>query len=223
MKQVKYIPYITYALVTLNVLVFGVMQWRFGTTESSHALMTMGANFGPAVIVMNQWWRLITAGFIHIGIMHLVMNMFVLYYLGEELEQIIGHTRFLIVYLTAVLGGNLMTAMMSTSIAAGASTGIFGMFFAMVILGWLFPQNGYLRSRGMTFGLLIVMNVVFDLLSSRVDNFGHIGGAIYGALMTLVLFGSAKKSPHSYRSLALFAMVVLTGALLWIGFNKIGG
>lgn len=210
-------------LVILNILVFIWMLIKYGTTTQAVPLVEMGANFAPMIIQYNEWFRLITAAFIHIGAAHLLMNLVVLFFLGIELEPIMGSWRFIILYFISAIGGNLMSFAFSESISAGSSTALFGMFAAMLVLSYVYPDNRYLRQRSMSMGFVLLLNVILGLINQGVDNFGHMGGALFGALVTLIL-----QTPHksdiklSYKIVAGMAIIVLSIFFVYYGFTSRG-
>ena len=120
----------------------------FGSSRNPYLLILFGAKYNP-LILEGEWWRLITPMFLHIGLIHLVMNSFALYYLGTAVERIYGRYRFLFIYLFAGFAGTLASFLFSPdSISAGASGGIFGLFGALLFFGILlilaaiFPDHG---------------------------------------------------------------------------------
>lgn len=214
-------PFMTYLFLSLNIIVYLITLWRFGTTENTYVLLLMGAKFSPLIIAEQQWWRLLSAAFLHIGIQHLIMNGITLYFLGQELERIMGHWRFTLVYFIAAIGGNVFSFAFSDSVSAGASTALFGMFASIIVLSKMYPRVHALKQRASTYTILIVLNVLNGLIMPGIDNWGHFGGAIYGAIATLVV-GLAIKSETSKkeRLLALVIGVILTVLLIMYGIHQ---
>lgn len=202
-------PYVTYLFLSLNLIIFILTFLRFGTTQSSQALLTMGANFRPYVILNQEWWRLVSATFIHIGLQHLLFNMLTLYFMGPELESILGHLKFGFLYMGAGIGGNLTSFAFSNAISAGASTALFGMFASFVVLAIIHPKSHYLWQRSRTFLILIILNLVNGLFTAGIDNWGHIGGLVFGGLLTYIIGSKAPSSVPWYRRLL---------GLIFIGF-----
>lgn len=214
-------PFMTYFFLGLNIIVYLITLWRFGTTENTYALILMGAKYSPLIIADQEWWRLLSAAFLHIGAQHIIMNGITLYFLGQELERIMGHWRFTIVYLVAAIGGNIFSFAFSDSVSAGASTALFGMFASMIVLSKMYPRVHSLQQRATTYTILIVLNVVNGFLIPGIDNWGHFGGAIYGAIATLIV-GLAIQSEISKkeRLLALVIGVILTVLLIMYGIHQ---
>lgn len=218
----SYTPYMTYIFLALNVAMYVYMLLRYNTTTNTMALLEAGANFTPAVVLNNEWWRLITAAFIHIGFSHILMNGITLYFLGIDLERIHGHFRFAIIYLVSALGGNLFSFAFNINVSAGASTAIFGMFASYLVLAHLNPDSPLFRQRASTFTILIVLNFMNGLFTSGIDNWGHFGGALFGALMTFAIgFGSSRSVSRLERGLAIIALLVVSMILIFVGRNMI--
>ncbi|MBK0347532.1 rhomboid family intramembrane serine protease [Aerococcaceae bacterium zg-ZJ1578] len=217
-------PILTYLLIIINLCIYLMMIVTWGTTETSEVLLQAGAMFRLSIILFGQWWRLFTAGFIHIGVEHLLMNLLSLYFAGIELERITGHWRFLCIYLLSIVGGNALSFALASGsvISAGASTGIFGLFAAYIVLAKLFPSSRYLKDRSQTFTMLIVVNLGLNIFSGTIDMWGHIGGAIFGALATLMV-GIPNQDKQSWlkRILVIIAIIALFMLLIFVGFKKI--
>lgn len=183
-------PTVTRVLMGLNVAVFVIMvaygYWAYGTingTEDMAVLETFGAKFNDRILA-GESWRLFSAMFIHIGPFHLLVNLYALYSLGPLVEGYFGHWRFLIIYLVAGLAGSLASYAFSPIPSAGASGAIFGLAGASVVYFFFFRENFGARGRAMLQNILLViaLNLVFGLTVSGIDNYGHIGGLVGGAL-----------------------------------------
>lgn len=193
-QKIKRMPYITLIFLGIQVLVYvlmelyGLTQGIYSGSENSEILVLFGAMTPYKIVFEHQYWRFITPIFIHIGLAHLALNSLSLYFVGRILEPIIGHTRYFFVYMLSGIMGNLFSFAFGNpgSISAGASTSLFGIFAAFIILGKMIYhpliQN---MSRNMT--LLIVMNLVMNLFDSGVDILGHLGGAVGGLLLMLIV------------------------------------
>lgn len=213
-------PFISYAVISISVIVFVLME----IVGSSHWVPTL-VDFGAKSnlhIVAGQWWRLITASFVHIGFMHLALNMIIVYYLGARLEMIMGHWRFLVLYLVSGLGGVIASFAFTHAISAGASTAVFGLFASTLVLRHLFPHSMEFQYLGSQYFILILINIVFGFLNPGIDNAGHIGGLVAGWLIMYAL--SLKGSGHPPMSKRILALTILVGVMavgVWIGYNRI--
>jgi rhomboid protease GluP len=207
---------VTIVLIIINILVFLWLTVNGGSTNTA-TLVTYGAKYTP-LIVAGQWWRLLTAGFLHIGIQHLVINMLTLYFLGLYLESILGSVRMLLVYLMSIIGGNVLSAVLAAnSVSAGASTGIFGLFGAFIFLGAEFHENPLIHQLARQFLILVIFNLVADLMPG-IDMAGHVGGLVAGFFMTAVV-GAPKLGQISLikRLLSGTILVLLVWMLVWRG------
>lgn len=215
-QAIKQSP-VTSILIAICILVFLGMTITGGSTNTN-VLVAWGAKFTP-LIRQGQWWRLISAGFIHIGFQHLLINVVSLYFIGMYIENIMGHYQMLLIYLVSVLTGNLVSAVwVPTSISAGASTGIFGLFGAFILLGVAYRDNQAIRLLARQFLILVAFNIVADLLMPGVDLAGHLGGLIGGFLMAAIL-GAPRLGKISLikRFLSGTILVILIVFIYWRG------
>jgi membrane associated rhomboid family serine protease len=217
-------PVVTVALVLLNVLVFA---WGYSKAREKHldsdflrgnvevgqgvekakALYQIQEKSGAitaAALIEGQWWRLLTAGFVHIGFLHLLMNMVFLYLAGRFLELMWGPIRYLVIYLAAVLGGCCLSVVHHVGLSAGASGGVCGLLAAEAV--WFLFNRRYLprvllRQARTAFFVNLVL-LVFISSFNGVGGWGHFGGAATGA-MTAMLLQLHRFGPPPWRWLAL--------------------
>src|SRR5699024_11863450 len=114
---------------------------------------------------------------------HLIFNGLIVYFLGAQLEMLIGHFRYFLLYLFSGIMGNAASFALNFSISAGASTAIFGLFAATIVLAKLYPHQASIQQLSRNYLVLIILNVVFGLFSTGIDNAGHIGGFVGGYLI----------------------------------------
>ena len=189
----------TTGLIVINVLVFFLLSLR-GDTESGYFMLQYGAMYEPLVTEGHEYYRLITSLFLHFGIQHLLNNMVMLGALGYQLENEIGRIKFLLIYFISGIGGNLCSLYWNVShgeqvISAGASGAIFGLMGALLyIVAVNRGRLGRLSERGML--IMVALSLYFGLTSSGVDNSAHIGGLIWGILITVLLY-RRKRMDHS--------------------------
>lgn len=205
------IPYATYALIGINVVVL-LAEMASGATTSKE-LFDFGGLFGPAV-ADGDWWRIVTGGFLHAGPIHLLFNMYVLYIAGTLLEPGIGTPRFLAIYVISLLSGSFGALLLDpNTVTVGASGAIFGLMAAVLVVA---------RGRGMEqiasqFGLFIVLNLVLTFSISNISVGGHLGGLAGGALAALLLVGTERRAPGSY------AIAFEVGGLVLLGVGAVVG
>jgi rhomboid protease GluP len=205
---------ITWIVLALNILVFVAMVAGGVNvlTPASDALIRWGADFGPRTTA-GEWWRLITSTFVHIGILHLVFNMFVLIQIGPFLERLFGRTAFTLIYVVAgIAGGMASLAWDPYRVSAGASGAIFGLYGAL--LGFLAIQRRHLPApavASLTQSALVFIgyNVVNGLATLNIDMAAHAGG-LAGGLVWGALLSAAAMLPLFRRSAV--RNVVLTAA-----------
>jgi membrane associated rhomboid family serine protease len=206
-------PQLTYVLIGINVAV-GIGSLLSGGGAGLFTGSTALTNDGAVsrfFIEDGEYWRLVTSGFLHYGIFHLALNMFMLYLLGSELEPSLGRLRFGIVYAVSLLGGAFgALALEPDALTAGASGAVFGLMGAAFVL---------MRNRGINpfetgLGLLLVINI---LLSFRpgISLGGHIGGLVAGALAALVILELRER-----RGLPAWVPMLLAAA---IGVASVAG
>ena len=203
--------YVTWSLLAITVAVF-LLETISGGSQNLLTLIHFGAKTNY-LVQEGQWWRLITPIFLHIGIFHILMNGFTLLYVGQILEPMIGHWRFLIVYMLSGIMGNLASFAFGSNnaISAGASTSLFGMFAAFLSLAIIYRENRFLTELGKSFLGLIVINLLMDLTMSGIDIWGHIGGAVGGLLLGYALgLPNISRPKMIFRILAIVVVVVIS-------------
>jgi rhomboid protease GluP len=142
-------------------------------------LFDFGAKLREAIL-FGQWWRLITAGFLHGGMMHLLMNSWVLFDLGAQVEEIYGASRLIVIYFLATVAGFFASTWWSPALSVGASAGLFGLIGAMIALGARHPLGAAVR--GLYLRWAIYGLVLGFLPGLRIDNAAHLGGLAAGFL-----------------------------------------
>jgi len=205
------------ALIGINVAVY-LLQLAQGAPITAnrgsiyeHGVLVVGgigSDGQPLGLVEGEWWRLISAAFLHYGPVHLAMNMLVLYLFGPALESVLGSARFLMVYLAAGLAGSAGALVMSPdSATVGASGAIYGVFGAILLL----ERQGTYVFGGSVLPLLVV-NLAITFVVPGISIGGHLGGLAGGALAILVLsrFGQ-RRVGYSRNDLLGYAGLVAIG------------
>lgn len=182
----------TRALLIANIAVFAMMALAGVSmvTPNEVDLIRWGARFNP-LIAGGQWWRILTPLFIHIGLVHLVFNMWALRNLGDFVERLYGPGRFLAVYFGAGLIGNIASYFVfPTGLAAGASGAIFGVLGALVAFIYrrrdAIPRLMLVQLRSSSFKF-IGLNLAFGFMVRGIDNSAHLGGLLGGLVLGWVL------------------------------------
>lgn len=175
-----YRPLVTWILLGLIGLAF-LAETAMGGSTQTDVLVRLGAKV-TALIVSGEYWRLFTAMFLHIGIMHLIFNGYALLAVGTELERLFGPGRFTAIYLLSGLLGNLASYAFSPNLAAGASGAIFGLIGALASFFTLHRERlgTWGRTRLANIAFLIAINLFFGFTQPGIDNLAHLGGLLGG-------------------------------------------
>ena len=177
-------PIVTYTLIFINILVFMAMYLFGNGSEDGLTLLTFGANHRDLILGFNQYYRLITSSFLHIGILHLLFNMYALYIIGIQIENFYGKVKFLIIYLGSAIFGSLLSICFHDGISAGASGAIFGLLGAMLYFGYHYRLylGNVLQSQIIP---IIILNLFLGFITPGIDNACHIGGLIGGIFLAM--------------------------------------
>ena len=190
---------VTWALLTVNVLVWLAMEYT-GSSEDTDVLLDFGAMFGP-LIADGEYWRLFTAMFLHVGLMHLLLNGFGLFVFGRVVERVYGSVQFAVIYLLAGLSGGVASYLInSISIGAGASGAIFGVLGAFA--AYFFAHREVLGEAGRQtlWGILVMagINLTFGFSTPGIDNWAHVGGLVGGFAVGLAFIARPAMPPNVF-------------------------
>lgn len=180
--RTREMPFVTYALMAISVIVYAI-QYLTQTFHGVDIPLNLGARFGP-LIEAGQWWRLFTPIFLHGSASHLAANMYSLFAVGPQIERYWGHTDFLLYYIISGLAGNVLSNIFSpNTISVGASTSLFGLIGAQALL--IYKNRSMFRNyRDSLFRVLQVIGLNLLMgMRGHIDNWGHLGGLLGGALM----------------------------------------
>ena len=206
---------ITPIIIAICVLVFIAMYiWGRGS-EDTITLLMFGANFRP-LVQAGEVWRLATSMFLHIGIIHLLVNMYSLLIIGRQLESFLGKWKFLIVYLGSGILGSLLSVVIHSSISAGASGAIFGLLGSLLYFGYHYRL--YLGTVLKTQVIpIIIINLLIGFMVPGIDNFAHIGGLVGGYLITMAVGipGKSKKNDRINGIIVLTLLIVFLCYMLF--------
>ena len=206
-------PTLTYILIGISVaLAFGTIASGGDTVGGDDGSVIADFALSRATVGDGEVWRLVTAGFLHAGLLHLFFNMYSLYILGSMLEPAVGRLRFGLIYFVSLLTGSFGALLLQeTGFTVGASGAIFGLMGAAVVI---------MRNRGIDpmesgLGLWIGLNLLITFTIPGISIGGHIGGLVGGALVAALLY----EAPQRMRIPAVLP-VVLAGA---IGVASVAG
>jgi membrane associated rhomboid family serine protease len=206
-------PSLTYVLIAANVTAFLGEVASGGTLfGGGGTLFDEGALRGEAV-ADGEWWRLVTGGFLHAGLFHLFLNMFILYILGGLLEPSIGRLRFAVVYFVSLLSGSFGALLLTDpdTNTVGASGAVFGLMGVAFVV---------MRARGVNpmetgIGMLIILNLGVTFLVPNISVGGHVGGLLGGGIAAYLLYGLDGRVRLSARVATALAAAV--GVLAAVG------
>jgi membrane associated rhomboid family serine protease len=212
-------PVVTQALIVINVIVF------FAETATSAPLggglagtvLVKGALFGPLISQQHEYWRIVTSGFLHDGLLHVAVNMLSLYFVGRSLEPAIGRVNFAAVYVASLLAGSfgaLLFEPMAPTV--GASGAIFGIFGALIVVA---------RSRGISIwqsglGAVLLFNLLFTVSVRGISIGGHVGGLVAGLITgTLIIELAERRRKPALAVIAcgLLGLACVAGAIAVAG------
>jgi membrane associated rhomboid family serine protease len=174
---------VTKILVATNVAIYLLELGLGGTVDGrGNRIYEEGALYGP-LVANGDWWRVLTAAFLHYGPIHLGLNMFALWFFGSAVETAIGRGRYLLLYVVSGIAGSAGALVFTpNSVTVGASGAIFGILGAALVLE---HQRNYVLGGG-AIGI-IVLNLVFTFAIPGISIGGHLGGLVGGALAALAL------------------------------------
>jgi membrane associated rhomboid family serine protease len=208
----------TAVLIAINVIVYlvEIAKSGGGTGIGIQTLYDMGALWGPAVGEGGQWWRMITAGFLHVSILHIAFNMYLLFILGRLMEPSIGTARFVFLYFASLLGGSFVALLIEpNTVGAGASGAVFGVIGATFVIA----RGRRLDSIAGQIGILILINLVFTFADRAVSIGAHVGGLVCGVLCgLLIIAGERGMLGESSRNSRLAVELGAMGALGVLSF-----
>ncbi|WP_296404777.1 rhomboid family intramembrane serine protease [Psychrobacter sp.] len=233
-------------LLLLSFIGLFVIQIASGVDinePSLKSLLKWGANALPYTIG-NEPWRLISSAFLHIGLMHLLFNCFAMYYFGQAAEVTFGSVKFLLLFLLSAVGGNLLNSYITwwqilhyngvPGVSAGASGGIMGIGMALLMVELLkkilpnFTANGS-NTQLKSLAIIMAINLLYGFAVPGIDNAGHIGGAVTGAILAVGIMLAKRYSVSSdnfiFKALPwlFFAIIALIFYKLWLDLHLLIG
>ncbi|MDJ0902268.1 MAG: rhomboid family intramembrane serine protease [Xenococcus sp. MO_188.B8] len=186
--------YITYTLIFINLMVF-LLEMRSGGSTNLQTLYTLGALVAENV-KQGEWWRLLSANFLHFGWLHLISNMLALLFIGSIVELSIGVERYLIIYFLSGAGSMLAFALLADYIGQvqvvlmGASAAIMGTIGTMLVTSWQawLRHKTYLNAKRLrTVIFVIVLQFILDNIIPSVSFYSHLFGFTIGFMISLIL------------------------------------
>ena len=199
-------PRATQILIAINVIVFfgQVLGGGGGIRAREGTVYENGVLYGP-LVDDGEWWRLITAGFLHADPIHLLLNMIALWFLGMLLEPALGTVRFVALYFASLLAGSFGALLLgNTDVTVGASGAVYGLMGAAFVI---------MRQRGINpfqtwIGTILIINLLFTFSIPNISIGGHLGGLVGGALAALALTEAERRRSSSLGVVGVLAVAV---------------
>jgi membrane associated rhomboid family serine protease len=206
-------PVVVPTLIALNVAVFAWTVFEAGDVMGNAAAgLFREWALVPGLVHAGEWWRLLTSGFLHIGVIHLLVNMLALWLLGRDLETALGRGRFLAVYLISLVGGAaaVMLFYAPNQAVAGASGAVFGLMGALVVV-----LRRLKVPMGQAIGV-IAMNVAISVVIPGISLIGHLGGLVAGTAATAALVYAPARNRVPVQVGVLTGLTVLLLLVIWM-------
>jgi membrane associated rhomboid family serine protease len=204
-------PRATYTLIGINVLVFvAVAAQARSLTGFGGSSIYNGSMLVPMFVAGGEWWRLVTSGFLHLSVTHILLNMLALYFIGLGLERVLGLWRYLALYFLSLLGGSaaiMLFADVATG-SAGASGAIFGLMGALLVT----LKRLHLDLRQV--GFIIVLNLIATFAIPGISWQAHVGGLIVGAAVGAVMVYAPAAQRLTWQVGTCIAVFVILVAVL---------
>lgn len=221
-RSVSQAPTATQALIGANVIVF-IAEVATGvplggvSSGSGGSVFSRGDLLGSKIASSHEYWRLLSSGFLHDGILHIAFNMFFLYVAGAMLEPAIGTVNFLAVYFVSLLAGSFGALLFQPGIpTVGASTACFGVLGALIVVAH--ARRISIWQSGL--GLTLLINIIFSLSVRDVSIGGHLGGFVAGVITgeLIVELGERRRMEGAaLLGCALVAALSVAGAIAIAG------
>ncbi len=210
----------TQVIITLNLIVFMFATFLEASYGGTLAAVIMGGLYKNFIYGANEWWRLISAGFLHVDLFHILMNMLVLVQAGALVERVYGRKQMVIIYMTSVITSSLLALIMMDggTISLGASGGVFGLVGAIVV--YLFSSNlvKVPQIRNQIIRTLLA-NVLISLIPG-ISFYGHLGGFIGGVLISVAIADAKMLKPAKIHAYISTAIIISLMFIFSAGFDK---
>jgi rhomboid protease GluP len=186
---------VTICIIGINIILFLVSAFMSKNIMNidGQVLLDLGGKFGP-LIDQGEVYRLVTSNFLHGGIIHLAFNMYALYSIGPQIEELYGRTKYICIYFLTGIGSSFLSYyMLPNTLSIGASGSIFGLLGVLLIFA---VRNRNSLNKGAIGNLVMVIgvNLYIGITLPNIDNYGHVGGLIVGIIMGIISLGKGFKT-----------------------------
>jgi membrane associated rhomboid family serine protease len=209
-RSISSTPSVTQALIAINVAVFLAELASGGTLGSGTGgtVLAKGALFGPAIADQHQYWRILTGGFLHEGLLHIGVNMLSLYFVGSVLEPAIGRVNYAAIYFASLFAGSFGALLFQPDVrTVGASGAIFGIFGALIVVAHY--RGIPIWQSGLGFWLLLNLAVTFGFAGISIG--GHLGGLVGGLICGWLIVQVGARRRMSSAALAGCTVIAVAG------------
>ncbi|OXM74569.1 MULTISPECIES: rhomboid family intramembrane serine protease [Amycolatopsis] len=212
--QVSHRPVVTPVLIVVNVLAYVVTVAQSGslTRNDTSSLFGDGVLWPRVIAGADEWWRLVTSGFLHYGPIHLAVNMLALWILGRDMETLLGRVRFIALYVVSLLGGAVAVYLFDgvDRGTAGASGAIYGLLGAMLVAVIRLRLNP-----AYAIGT-IVLNLIITVSLPNISLLGHLGGLVVGAVATAAMVYAPAKGRQYWQGGAVAVLLIALLVLVFV-------
>lgn len=206
-------PILVPLLIAANIAAYVVTAVSAGDIGENHRSdLFIDYALMPMTVAGGQWWRLVTSGFLHFGVLHLVMNMIALWVIGRDLELLLGRARFAAVYGLSLLGGSTAVFLLGGMDVpvAGASGAVYG------LMGGIAVAALRLKVSMRPVITVIALNIVASVLIPGISLLGHVGGLLLGAASTAALVYAPRQRRNAVQASALIGLLVVLVVVLLV-------
>ncbi len=216
----KKVPIITYTIMIICLLVF-IATYIFGNgSQDAQTLLKFGANWDVLTKSSpKEYYRLLTSTFLHIGFIHIIVNMYSLYVIGPQVESFFGKLKYLFIYLfSGICGSMLSLAFTHNTIGAGANGAIFGLLGSLLYFGYYYRAylGNVVKSQIVP---IILLNLAIGFILTGIDNAAHIGGLVGGIVASMAV-GIPDKSTKFEKINGLVILIIYFAFLVYLGFIR---
>jgi membrane associated rhomboid family serine protease len=203
---------LTKLIIAVNAVVFLYTELLKSKTVSK---INLGL-FGP-IVAEGEWWRIVTSGFLHFGVFHIAMNMYILFQLGRTFEEQIGRPRFAAMYFAAMAGGSAGALLLEPyGLTGGASGAVFGLAGAAVVA---------MKARGVPFGQtqwgpMLAINLVLTFSIPGISKGGHLGGLLFGGLAGFLVLNPKRRGSKVSTDVVILCALIAIGVVASIVIAK---
>ena len=209
-EKKKHFPLITWSVGLICIVVY-LLSWILNRTfnEPLAVAVVLGAYYKAFVVGLNQYWRFLTSGFVHVELWHLVINVFSLFNIGAYLELVLDRIKYLSVLLTAIIFGNLLVFIGSGNIVSlGISGGLYGL---LAVLFVYYFKSGMIRNRRLRNNIIMIMAVnIIVSLSPGISFLGHLGGFIAGLVLGVIMLFDHQRIIRTNMMIAGVILITVT-------------